>query len=958
MSVITETASNGSEQNEQQIREILQSYSQADALRQSLADAHPNPVNIWNTSDKERAELLAEYLDAIERVCPNPQLIPLDKSGKAPAITGTRGLDSYRERWMQTSRGEAIEEIEQGANGFVLYAGRSDHGTENLVFADHDDLHTFPLDTLPDTLTVVSGSGEGYHETFVNGGDVRNAQATGGEIRAKNWYVVLPGSIHPSGGIYHLEEARPIVEVEAEDIPERLCPATDSYDGEDIELSQQSADGEFINERGMSLDEVREYDDDLDKLLDTPHRPNSETRDNSRVDARLVWRLRFHHFDRSDIVTIWRQHRGRPKLERDDYVKRTIRFAGTHDERCQYGRSEQSVTLPEPPASEWDWREAISDDERALTLDDARQRCQEHINDALRNGEHTLIDALPAMGKSSGVVRGAAHTDTRITLFTARRELYEQYEDWCEDNGLFYHQLPSFHKDCPTARGEHGDHWREDVLALYEDGARASEIHKYADKHLGQPLPCDDGQECPYKQKWDFEPDEYDVLIGHYQHAYNQKVSAGRVAVFDEFPANSFLKDFEGDTVTSAVSAYVSEQDGLPFEDFTELLEGRNSKEGEAARDWFDTDDLERDGELILTDESGSANPFAPLLTYAVLTGDDLGNEWEHADLDAGGGVGNHRIAARDRDSYKLVLLLPPALDEASGVISLDGASTESLWQLVVDTRLSRTQVLSDEERAEYVTDALSHSIVQTAGGSAYAYSGGNAVKPERDGVLFEAVAKREGTEPALISTKKAISQYEQEAVLAPIGKHKHYGNLKGSNQFENERVGIVVGSRHYGDDFVEMWGALAGKSVERVDDGKGMELNYGEFGNKILRHMREHEVLQAVLRFGRDSDGANIYVHTAALPEWVPVEAEGEIQQWSQGTREVVEMLEANALDEWKTSEIGEQVSVSERQVRNVMNELAEDNLIEKGRDGRATLWVVEDDEIDRLQRVQFRSS
>lgn len=117
-------------------------------------------------------------------------------------------------------------------------------------------------------------------------------------------------------------------------------------------------------------------------------------------------------------------------------------------------------------------------------------------------------------------------------------------------------------------------------------------------------------------------------------HSYNPNVTTERVAVFDEFPANSFLIRFGGDTVASAVSSYLSDQQGIPFEDFTELIEGRNSEDCEAASDWFDSDDLERDGEPVLQDESGSVNAYAPLLTYAVLVGENLGNGWEHTDLD------------------------------------------------------------------------------------------------------------------------------------------------------------------------------------------------------------------------------------------------------------------------------------------------------------------------------------
>jgi hypothetical protein len=938
---------------------------QAHTLCHSFAESHPNPINIWNTSNEERADRLAEYLDAIEAVCPNPRLIPLDDKGKAPAIRGTCSLGSEQEKQMQHTREEAISAIKKGASGFAIYAGRSDHRTEDLVFADHDDLHAFPLDTLPDTLTVVSGSGKGYHETFVNAGDVRNAQGNdemdgAGEIRATNWYVVLPGSIHPSGGIYHLEKERPIAELEADDIPEGLQPATDTCDGEDIALSQKSTDGSFTNELGMSLNEVREYDNELDELLNTRPRPNSDAQDDSEVDARLAWRLRFHHFEPSDIAAIWRQYRSRPKLERGDYIQRTIQFAGAHNNRCRYDGSEQSIELPEispvNDSAEWDWQDVPADDETVLTLAEARTRCQRRIDMTLRNGSHTLIDALPAMGKSSGVIRGAAETGIPISVFTARHDLYGQYSEWCEERELSYHRLPSFHKDCPTARGEHGDEWQEDVLELYDDGVMAGEIHKYADQYFGQRLPCDDGQECPYKQGWDFDSSEYDVLIGHYQHAYNPNLTAGRVAVFDEFPANSFLLEFEGDTVASAVSAYVSEQDGLPFEDFTELIEGRNSDRGEEARDWFDASDLERDGEPVLNDASGSANAYAPLLTYAVLVSENLGNGWEYADIDQDAGVGNHRRATRNRDSGEVFLLLPPELTDASGVIALDGTPTPALWQLAVDTRLNHTQILSAEERADYLTHALNCSIVQTTDATK-TYSSGTYVSPDEDRLLFEAVAEREETEPALISTAKAISQYGQEGILTSIGKHEHYGNLKGSNQFKEERVGIVAGSRHYGDGYVERWGALAGKSVER-DDSKGMDLDYGEFGNKILHHMREHEVLQAVLRFGRDSDGANIYVHTAALPEWVPLEAEAHIERWSKGTREIVEVLDSKGSAEWRTADVAERVDISTRQVRTNLNRLADAGYVEKHKQGRGITWVVTDETIDRLGRVEFRSS
>ncbi|MCW8172392.1 hypothetical protein D8S78_07240 [Natrialba swarupiae] len=76
--------------------------------------------------------------------------------------------------------------------------GARDGGT---LFVDIDDPERLPPEDLPETLTVTSGSARGYHLTYRNDGEVANSKATGdlhgaGEVRASNWYVVLPGSVH------------------------------------------------------------------------------------------------------------------------------------------------------------------------------------------------------------------------------------------------------------------------------------------------------------------------------------------------------------------------------------------------------------------------------------------------------------------------------------------------------------------------------------------------------------------------------------------------------------------------------------------------------------------------------------------------------------------------------------------------------------------------------------------
>ena len=201
---------------------------------------HTNPVCTCTTSDADRAALLEEYLEVLaEYGWSSVLLMPLGEEGKGPVIAGRCHLLDRPEKEDLTDEAkshfqtpeEAVDAVRAGHRGFCLYAGRKDLGTAGLVFTDHDDPDRFPADA--DTLTVVSGSGEGYHQTFENGGDVQNAKGKGelngaGEVRAETLYVVLPGSIHPSGGIYHIESNPGIERLEADDLPEELRPGTDS----------------------------------------------------------------------------------------------------------------------------------------------------------------------------------------------------------------------------------------------------------------------------------------------------------------------------------------------------------------------------------------------------------------------------------------------------------------------------------------------------------------------------------------------------------------------------------------------------------------------------------------------------------------------------------------------------------------------------------------------------------
>ncbi|MFB6187216.1 MAG: hypothetical protein ABEI86_10165, partial [Halobacteriaceae archaeon] len=149
----------------------------------------------------------------------------------------------------------------------------------------------------------------------------------------------------------------------------------------------------------------------------------------------------------------------------------------------------------------------------------------------------TLVEALPAMGKSYGIIKWAKESGSPLSVFTSREQLFDQYEDWCDDWGLSYRSLPAFHRACNTI-DEDADNWEErgtfekELLEVYNSGISGAQIHENPQRYFGQQLPCQEDGPCPYMEKREFDPDAYDVLFGHYLQAHNRKYIEDRYVAF------------------------------------------------------------------------------------------------------------------------------------------------------------------------------------------------------------------------------------------------------------------------------------------------------------------------------------------------------------------------------------------------------------------------------------------
>jgi hypothetical protein len=364
--------------------------------------------------------------------------------------------------------------------------------------------------------------------------------------------------------------------------------------------------------------------------------------------------------------------------------------------------------------------------------------------------------------------------------------------------------------------------------------------------------------------------------------------------------------------------------------------------------------------ELALHAHDGYAHPLAYLLLHGVIApededGGDAGATTIPTDsfsFDHEDGTNLKRTSLGretiivDRNHHGAVVHHPPAFADGNAqnsVVGLDATGRERLWSLATGTDVHIRDVHETaRERRAFLRDVLNLQVVQTSP-HINTYSGSAQSKNfDGDVALVKSVAEEYAatqlrqdtltatTKPGVITTKKARAEIE-DRIEDDVAAVDHYGNVTGSNALGELNLGTVLGCRHFGDAVVEKWAALAGETVQR--SGKGSDLEYdSETANTFLKHMREDQTLQAILRFGRDKEGAVVFAHTAALAESLPVVGEGAVvRAFSKATKAVTRAAEMYRGQEFTVGDVADAVECSQRTVRRVLNEHTELGYLEK---------------------------
>ena len=94
------------------------------------------------------------------------------------------------------------------------------------------------------------------------------------------------------------------------------------------------------------------------------------------------------------------------------------------------------------------------DSGEAEELNVVRAHTEELIQDSCDADRPVLIEAPPNSGKTTSAIKLARQAEKSVTYLAGRIDLYEQAEEWCEDqDDIRYERIPSPHRTCDTFKG-------------------------------------------------------------------------------------------------------------------------------------------------------------------------------------------------------------------------------------------------------------------------------------------------------------------------------------------------------------------------------------------------------------------------------------------------------------------------------------------------------------------------
>lgn len=608
---------------------------------------------------------------------------------------------------------------------------------------------------------------------------------------------------------------------------------------------------------------------------------------------------------------------------------------------------------------------ALTPEKRSDELQRMRDNLSDTVTDCIKQGGNWLIEALMALGKTYTAGTVVSEVDEQITVYTKlwdTREQIKQYAiehtDLTEDDIKI---LPTLDRHCGSFEiDEDGDPVYptvyEKLNTARNQGATASVIHE-SETHL----PCTEDGDCEYNKKISFDPEAYDLIIGSPQHAHIDTYNEDRVVLIDEDAADSYEEEINATQINKSVNfwfqsceefdRYVEDHDDISVGSKSEMQDLGIRAKGKLL-DFIESETVDIfDPDLAVNTSGGRADSAAiirALLEYEKL--EESGFERAQFYGDEGGQI----TTVRDtQNGESMTIRRPPKLKGANAVLALDGTPCHEMWENRLNRDLEHVEVLDKEEKQYYISEVLNYNIYQTST-SMHPFSSGEHVKGSERQMfaLIEAVSKDYDQKVPLVTTKNARNHLKEDKPNYYDEFIKddrlYYNSLRSHSEYEDYGLQLVLGCKFPGDREIQRLGALDGHDfgerpnyIDRDPDVVGGSFP-GE-GDKYYRHSCHNSTAQAIFRPGRgdNADGADIFVHTAMMPDWIPVDAtiDEKVRVRGQNEREVMHAL--MDLQMAHTATIEDMVNCCGNTIRRHLDNEMADGYVESEWDRGKKLWT-----------------
>ena len=529
---------------------------------------------------------------------------------------------------------------------------------------------------------------------------------------------------------------------------------------------------------------------------------------------------------------------------------------------------------------------------RSLTTEQARRRLTNCLQRALSDESDTLIDAPTSLGKTHIVASTPWSNYSEITggqpviHLHGTKETRRKAAEMSRHAGVSYVELESGLDVCPTANGtfdtelstvdgKSASKWLMNVVN--RGGYEFHEAHRMLRSRLGK-LPCENDGGCPSSRRWDDILDDegeqrYDVIHATYDFAYVEQFVEDANIVFDEQPVfNEEVKN-KAEFLKNSVNEVLSQSDDhLSWVNLVDAV--------------LDQDEgLLGNYQKFLAHTSTGHRPSG--LGYIHSRVQDIAEAVARAErvLDGKryfGRTGDTLVVLGEQGSLRQVHQ-PPNLSDVRCVIGLDAHPSLLLWRLNTVDDLQLEAVLTSDERTRWRKERRGLHLVQV-GRHARPYTRGWRGKhsAEKARAIIAELKRHYGSTFRTSISSKAI-EGDVRRMLSGVGvrglETMHFGDLKSRNDFEDERVGLVVGCNDPGDDrILDLLAFCELNALPKLDENG--ERDYGrEFvgpnadaAAEFLASVRENNLAQAVGRYARNPQDedfeAMVYVWSSALPD------------------------------------------------------------------------------------------